>query len=328
MKLKNIIAIAIAVAVLLSVTVIAIHAVGSDNIELPESDTTTAEVTEAPETESEMTETVAAESDETELTTVTETDVDFYRGLISAEKVEKMNAFAKANAISLDYTPKFEQNGMVILAPGISAAVDHTGYYALGITHSSKGTYRLVFPDEPNSVPTEEIDGHPSSFNYLYGEWTLTYRGDFYSGSAFLLDYIKENFSKAEYEEWQDIRSHLRYSPIEVSEPVELTTIKYFEITKEQYEEARLNWIEHQKESGVIDDPYYRYWYNSDSYELTFSDTGVDILYTFDVDLMKEYFLRDQEGVAFEYDEDKYLNGCKEDFDANIVNKYLTGYEK
>lgn len=68
--MKKIIAILIMVAVLLSVSVIAINAVGSDNIELPETDTTATEVAEAgPET----TETVETAPETTAVPTEPET---------------------------------------------------------------------------------------------------------------------------------------------------------------------------------------------------------------------------------------------------------------
>ncbi len=50
----------------MSVSVIAIHAVSSDNIELPKTDTTATEAAEATETESEITEAVVTEPETTE----------------------------------------------------------------------------------------------------------------------------------------------------------------------------------------------------------------------------------------------------------------------
>lgn len=64
--MKKIIAILIMVAVLMSMSVIAINATSSDNIELPEADTTVAEATEATETEPEQTEPVETEPEVTE----------------------------------------------------------------------------------------------------------------------------------------------------------------------------------------------------------------------------------------------------------------------
>ena len=299
-----------------SMSVIAIHAVSSDNIELPETETTATEVAEAVEAESEKTEAEQAEPVETELTSVTETDVDFYRGLISAEKVEKMNAFAKANAISLDYTPKFEQNGMLILAPGLPARYYYVGGLLLSIwqDHKSGKTYRLVYPEEPNSVPVEDIMDNCSGYYCLEGDWTLTYRDSYYGCCNFLELYVRNNFSEAEREEWNYIRDHLRYTATDQPEPIALTMIKYFEITKEQYEEARLGWLDWEKEQSFIDvdSPYWQHWANTEIYEQTIRDTDVDLLYTFDIDLIKDYYLRDQEGIVFEYDVDEYWNAWRD----------------
>lgn len=75
MKLKKIIAIVIAVVVVAVLSVVVIHAVGSDNIELPEADTST---TESSETEPETTEAVATEPiiTESETTPPLETEPD------------------------------------------------------------------------------------------------------------------------------------------------------------------------------------------------------------------------------------------------------------
>ncbi len=64
--MKKIIAILITAAVLMSLSVIAIQAVGSDNIELPETDTTATEAAKATEAEPEITEAVSSEPETTE----------------------------------------------------------------------------------------------------------------------------------------------------------------------------------------------------------------------------------------------------------------------
>ena len=154
-------------------------------------------------------------------------------------------------------------------------------------TVDSGNTQQTENTTESTTLPAEPVGGSEDDY---FGLRKYKYRYNYYRFTSPYIDIVGDEA----YGEW--IRSDPKYENFDIDEMLMVSYIKHFNITREQFDEASKNREKLFEKNNwtMLVYPFENdgeYSYDDEAYEIY----NADIIYTFDNDIINEYYARPPE---------------------------------
>lgn len=154
-------------------------------------------------------------------------------------------------------------------------------------TNTTSPNESTVYTDTKSQEVSSTVDGSNDDY---FGIRKYKYRYNYYRITAHYIDIVGDEA----YGEW--IRSNPQYENFELDEMLMVSYIKHFNITREQFDEASKNREKLFEKNNwtMLVYPFENdgeYSYDDEAYEIY----NADIIYTFDNDIINEYYARPPE---------------------------------
>lgn len=157
-------------------------------------------------------------------------------------------------------------------------------------TVDSGNTQQAENPTETTTLLAEPVGDSDDGLSGMKAE---KYRYNYYRVTS---DYIDIVGTKA-YNEW--LKSNPIYNTRELNEMLMVSYIKHFGITREQFDKASQKRLELFEEFNMVPNfPPYEYEEDYDYEKELYEVYNADIIYTFDNDIINEYYARPPELIV------------------------------
>ena len=174
--------------------------------------------------------------------------------------------------------------------PNESTVYTDTNSQEVSSTVDSDSTQQAEIPTESTTWAADPVGGSEDDY---FGIRKYKYRYNYYRITAHYIDIVGDEA----YGEW--IRSNPQYENFELDEMLMVSYIKHFNITREQFDEASKNREKLFEKNNwtMLVYPFENdgeYSYDDEAYEIY----NADIIFTFDNDIINEYYARPPELIV------------------------------